>query len=108
MSRKNPYKSDPTQFIRFFDLEDRYGKAKLTVFHKVYEKILKTSPMNPLTIASKPSLDHLDRPVAVLKCKVNDYMGMRGLVLDSVIEWINESDIKDQLRQAKAKELKSS
>jgi DNA polymerase III alpha subunit len=107
MSRKNPYKSDPTQFIRFFELEDRYGKMKLTVFHKVYEKILKASPMNPLSIASKASLNHLDRPVAVMKCKVNDYMGMRGLVLDSIVEWINEVDTKEQLRAAKIKELKS-
>jgi DNA polymerase III alpha subunit len=102
MSRKSPYSKDPKKFTRYFDIEDRYGKGRITMFDQSFNHLYKTKPMNPFTILAK-KLPY--RPVMIIKCKVNEYQGNKSLVFDSLIEWINEEDIKQEYKLAKAKEL---
>lgn len=100
--RKSPYKKDPSKYTRFFEIEDRMGKARITVFDQSFKYLLKNKPMNPLTILAK-NLPY--RPVMVIKCKVNEYNNSRSLVFDSLVDWVNETQIKEQFRAAKLKEM---
>ena len=102
-NNKFPYRKDPKQFTRIFEIEDRHGKGRLTVFNKTHLDILRDGPISPLSVLEK-KLGH--RPVAVLKCKITEYNGMRGITLDSIVEWIDEDAIKNAISLSKTNELK--
>ena len=44
-------------------------------------------------------------PVMIIRFKVNEYNKRRSLVLDKIVKWINEDDIRQTFRDDKAKEL---
>ena len=104
LGTKFPYKKDPKQYVRTFEIEDRHNKGRLTVFDRTYKDLMKTDPITCLSILDK-KLPF--RPVMILKCKINDNRGMKGIVLDSVLEWINEDQIKNAIKSAKQKELEN-
>lgn len=105
MLTKFAYKKDPKSFVRTFEIEDRNGKGKLTVFEKTYRDLFRNGSTSCFSILDKKTPY---RPVMILKCKINDNRGMRGLALDSVLEWTNESQIKEAIKNLKVKELETS
>ena len=100
--KESPYKKDPKQFVRIFEIEDRFGKGKVTVFDKTYTSLLKKDSTNPLSVLKKKMSFF---PAMIIKCKVNEFNGMRSIMLDSIVEWINEDDIKQKIKDLKLEEL---
>jgi DNA polymerase III alpha subunit len=99
---KFPYRNNPKAFVRSFEIEDRNGKGRITVFDQTFINLLKSNNLC-LSILSK-KLPH--RPVMILKCKIDENKSMRQLVLDSVVQWVNEIEIKEEIKSIKMKELK--
>lgn len=100
--KESPYKKDNKQFVRIFEIEDRHNKGKITVFDKTYSSCIKKDPINPLSIMKKKMPFC---PAMILKCKINEFNGMKNILLDSVVEWINEDDIKQKIQDLKFEEL---
>lgn len=100
--KESPYKKDPKQFVRIFEIEDRFAKGKVTVFDKTYTSTVKKDSINPLSIMKK-KLPY--RPAMIIKCKINEFNGMKNILLDSIVEWVNESDIKQKIQDSKLQEL---
>ena len=98
---KFAYKKDNSQFTRNFEIEDRSGKNKLTVFEKTYRDLLKKDSLSCFSALEKLNR----RPVMVLKCKINDYAGRRSIALEAVVEWVNEQEVRQAINEAKQKEL---
>jgi DNA polymerase III alpha subunit len=98
---KFAYKKDNSQFTRNFEIEDRNGKSKLTVFEKTYRDLLKRDSLSCFSILEKLGR----RPVMILKCKINEYAGRRSIALEAVVEWVNDQEIKQDIQDAKQREL---
>jgi hypothetical protein len=41
----------------------------------------------------------------ILKCKINEYAGRRSIALEAVVEWVNDQEIKQDIQDAKQREL---
>jgi len=118
MTSKTPYAKNKVKFTRRFSIEDRTGKAQITAFDNTYESShnkeveLQRSQkaISSLSMLDSKFLTRLDkklstRPVAILKCKVNEYNNRKSLLLQDVVDWINRAEILDKIEQIKQDEL---
>lgn len=123
---KRPYKKDPSQFTRIFAIADRTGIRTISMFDKSYHNLLRkdlprkdpknpnqkikvSGSVNPFTLMEDgemySSQGGLMRPVMLLKLKVNEYMGTRGLAYESMIQWFNLDRTLDEIEKKKRDEL---
>ena len=106
---KTSYRKDKTQFIRVFEISDRTGTAKITLFDKAFVSLAKKSMPNPFSILDFDQEKNKDRtkfrPVVLLKLKINVYNGEKSLLFESLAKWYNEDQIKSIINATKQEEL---
>lgn len=105
MAAEFPYKSDKSQMVRLYEFETRANKITATVFDKLYQDYLKKDPLNSLVIMRKKQMY---KPILIIKCRMNDYRGMRTITLEEVCKWINQDEILAKIKTAKQQELLTS
>jgi DNA polymerase III alpha subunit len=102
---KRPYAKDPSSYTRFFEFEDRDDIMRLTIFQGDYDRICRVQ-FNPLKyLENMEKKKYVIKPVILLKCKINEYQGKKGLLISDVIKWVNRDQIKEAILAVKQKEF---
>lgn len=106
---KSPYSKDKTQYIRMFEIADRTGTSKITIFDKSYISLTKKSIPNPFTLLDFDQEKNKEKtkfkPVVLLKLRINEYNGTKGFLFDALVKWYNENQIKEIIAASKREEL---
>lgn len=100
---KHAYKKDKNSFVRRYICEDRYGKKEFTLFDKPYQHIAKNQ-INPFTFIEN---DSSLKSFFILKCKINEYQGKKGLLIERVEKWLNEQSLIELIEKRRREELDS-
>ena len=105
MTAKSPYKKDNKSYTRRVKFEDRVGKQDITVFEKDYQNSIDENGYSCFGSLER-GMNNL-RPVCALKCKVNEYIGRRSLMLDKILFWYNKKEIIQRITDLKQQELQA-
>jgi hypothetical protein len=119
LARKSPYKKDPSQFMRAFNIEDRFGKATISIFEQDFRNTKKDEKLicihndkkihkGPFWLVEKKSSDprlSSYNPILILKCVVGEFAGRKSLNYSAVGDWINKSSISEDLIRQRDVEL---
>jgi hypothetical protein len=77
--KKYPYKNDASQFIRFFEVEDRGGKMEIGVFEQSYGDVMINEDNKRIRVWQVGN-------IIIVKVSIDEYKGRKGVKYKSCLK----------------------